>query len=341
MRALYIERHGGPEVLALREEADPTPGPGQVLVDAHRAGLNFSDLAARMGLYPDAPKPPMVSGYEVSGTVLALGEGVSHLSVGQRVLAVPPFGGQSNRVVLSSELVVPIPAAMSFDQAAAIPVNYLTAYHLLFHIGRLRPGDRLLLHMAAGGVGMAVLDLCRQVKDVEVFGTASTVKHDLLRKVGVAHPIDPRTTDVETYVRAQTHGRGVELVLDAVGGPSWAMGYRLLAPAGQLIAFGWSAMVAGQKRSVWTVARQFLGLRRYSPMQLMNDNRTVSGVNMGHLWGERQLLRSHLAHLLDRFEQGQLSPHIDRVFPLSQGAAAHRYVHERRNVGKVLFDCTC
>ncbi len=340
MKSLYITRYGGPDVLQLREEADPSPAAGQVRIRVQRAGLNFAEVSARVGLYPDSPKPPMVPGYEVAGVIDAVGSGVTKVREGDRVLAFTRFGGHADTVVVDELLTAGIPEAMSFDEAAALPVNYLTAYHMLFHVHVLKPGEKVLVHMAAGGVGQAVIQLSRRVEGVELFGTASAPKHDFLREVGVHHPIDYRTLDYVEEVGRITGGRGVDLVLDALGGPDWSKGYELLAPAGHLICFGWSNMVQSEKRNVFRVATQFVQQRRFSPMGLMEANRTVSGVNMGRLWGETALLRRHLDRLLELAEQGHIKPHVDKVFALSEAEDAHRYMQERRNVGKIVFDCT-
>ena len=167
MRALTITRYGPPEVLAVRESPDPVPGPGQVCIRVARAGLNFADVSARVGLYPDAPKPPMVMGYEVSGTVAALGQGVSGPPVGTRVLAMTRFGGQATHALADARYVLPLPEGMDLDQAAALPVNWLTAHHMLHRVANLRPGMTLLVHMAAGGVGLAAIALARAVGGVE------------------------------------------------------------------------------------------------------------------------------------------------------------------------------
>ena len=340
MKALFISRHGGPEVLEVREQPDLTAGPGQVRIAVSRAGLNFADIAARVGLYPDAPKPPMVVGYEVAGTVDQVGAGVTGLPVGTKVSAITHFGGHATQVVVNAAFARPLPEGMSEDLAAALPVNYLTAFHMLFRVGQLRPKGRVLVHMAAGGVGLAAIQLCKTVPGVEIFGTASASKHALLREAGVKHPIDYRSENYVEVVKRETGGRGVDLVLDALGGKDWAKGYSLLAPAGQLIIFGWANMVSGTKRSIPTVIKQFLSMPRFSPMQLMPDNRGVAGVNLGHLWNEQELLGDELDALLALFREGKIRPHVDRVFPLSQAADAHRYIQERKNVGKVLLDCT-
>jgi NADPH:quinone reductase-like Zn-dependent oxidoreductase len=339
MRALYNQRHGGLEVLQVREEPDPSPGQGEVLVRVARAGLNFADVQARMGLYLDAPRPPMVMGYEVSGTVEALGPGVGGVERGARVLALTRFGGQASHVVVPAWQLFPMPEQMTFEQGAALPVNYLTAFHMLHQVGNLHPGHRVLIHMAAGGVGLAAIQLARRIDDVTLFGTASARKHALLREAGLQHPIDYRTTDYVAEVQRLTGGKGVHLVLDALGGRDWRKGYRLLAPTGHLIAFGFANLVTGTRRNLASVLWRLLTVPRFSPIPLMNENRSVSGVNVGHLWSEPELMASELRQLLQLYREGRLAPHVDKVFPLERAAEAHQYIQDRQNVGKVLLDC--
>ncbi|MEW6435193.1 MAG: medium chain dehydrogenase/reductase family protein [Myxococcota bacterium] len=339
MRALVNTRFGGPEVLEVQERPDPLPQPGQVLVRVSRAGLNFADIAARVGLYPDAPKFPTVMGYEAAGRVEAVGSGVAGLAKGDRVVALCRFGAQASLVVAPATQVRKIPDAMSFDEAAALPVNYLTAYHMLFWVAPLMPGMKVLIHMAAGGVGLAAIQLCRTVKDVEIFGTASAGKHALLEELGVHHRIDYRAQDYAAEVLRLTDGKGVHRILDALGGPDWARGYSILRKGGHLLCFGWANMVQGEKRSLLRVASQFVQMKRYSPMDLMDKNRGLSGVNLGHLWDEVELLGDHLERLLELYRTGQIRPHVDKIFPLEQAGEAHAYVQARKNVGKVLLSC--
>lgn len=339
MRALTITKYGDPDVLKVLELPDPVPGAGELRIRVARAGLNFAEISARVGLYPDAPKPPFCAGYEVSGTVDAVGPGVSGFEPGERVLGMCHFGGHASHAVIKVEQAQRIPKHMTFDEAAALPVNYLTAFHMLFRVANLQPKQRVLLHMAAGGVGLAVIQLCKLVEGVEIFGTASEGKHALLRELGVQHPIDYRTKDYVEEVKRLTDGKGVDLVLDALGGSDWHKGYSLLRPAGHLIAFGWANMVDGDKRNVFHVVSEFFGMKRYAPMKLMDHNRTVSGVNLGHLWDEVEMMGGHLVKLLALSEKGIVKPRVDKVFPLVEGPAAHRYVQERKNVGKVIFNC--
>ena len=337
MRAIWITKAGGPAALAVRETPDPEPGPGRVRIRVHAAGLNFAEVMAAQGLYPDAPKPPCVVGYEVAGVVDALGEGTQEPAAGCRVLALTHFGGHADVVCVPAEQVLQIPAAMSFEEAAAIPVNYITAYHMLFRVAGIRPGERVLVHMAAGGVGIAVLQLCRTVADVEVFGTSSAAKHEALRAEGCAHPIDYRTADYAAEVSRLTGGEGVDIVLDGLGGKDWRKGLKLLRPCGHLIAFGFANMTSGQRRHPSRMAAQLLGVPLITPLQLMSQNRSISGVNIGHLWGQVALLREELQAVLALWEEGTIKPRIDRSYPFTEAAAAHQRILQRQNIGKVLL----
>src|SRR5262245_17242657 len=219
MRQVWIARHGPPGVLEVREAADPSPGAGQVRVRVDAAGINFADISARMGTYPDAPPPPCVVGYEVGGTIDAVGDGVDPARVGEPVIALTRFGGYSEAVVVPSNQAMARPAGLGAREGAAIPVNYLTAYQMLIEIARVRAGDRVLIHQAAGGVGLAALDLCRMA-GAETIGTASAGKHAFLRERGLDHAIDYRRRDYEGEVRQITRGDGVDAILDPMGGDS-------------------------------------------------------------------------------------------------------------------------
>ena len=337
MRAVWISRPGGPEALEVRETADPEPGPGQVRVRVSAAGLSFADVMAAQGLYPDAPQPPCVVGYEVAGVIDALGERSRGYAPGQRVLAMTHFGGHADVVCVPAEQVLGIPDAMSFEDAAAVPVNYLTAYHMLFRVAGVRPGERVLVHMAAGGVGTAVLQLCRTVDDLEVFGTASAAKHEVLRAEGCAHPIDYHVTNYAAEVRRLTGGEGVDIVLDPLGGNDWRKGLKLLRPGGRLVAYGFANLASGQRRRPARMAAQVAGIPLLTPLQLMNHNRTVSGVNIGRLWGQIGALREELQAVLALWDQGKVRPHIDTTYPFAEAAAAHRRILQRQNIGKILL----
>ena len=337
VRAIWITRHGGPEVLEVRETADPEPGPGQVRVRVHAAGLNFAEVMARQGLYPDAPKPPCVLGYEAAGIVDALGPGVTGPRVGRRVAVLARFGAHADVVCVPAEQAVEVPDAASFEEAAALPVNYLTAYHMLFRVASIRPGERVLVHMAAGGVGIAVLQLCRTLDGVVTFGTASAAKHEVLRAEGCTYPIDYRRVDYASEVRRLTGGEGVDVVLDALGGRDWRRGLALLRPVGRLVVFGFANLMRGERRRPLRVVSQVLRVPLVTPLGLMARNHTVSGVNIGHLWGQRALLREELEALAALWRAGHVKPRVDAVFPFADAADAHRRIAERQNIGKVIL----
>jgi NADPH:quinone reductase-like Zn-dependent oxidoreductase len=337
MRSVWITRTGPPEVLEVRDGPEPTPGPGEVLIRVRATGVNFADVMARLGLYPDAPPRPCVVGYEVAGAVERLGEGADGaLGVGRRVVALTRFGGYAEAVAVPAAQVFALPERMSFEEGAAIPVNYLTAVLMLRHFGNVRPGERVLVHAAAGGVGMAAIQLCR-IAGAEVIGTASAAKHAVLREAGVAHTIDYRVQDFETEVRRVTGGRGVDIALDATG--AFRKSYRCLAPLGRLVCFGMSGAATGLTPSWLAAAGRLATLPWFHPVKLMNDNKAVIGVNLGHLWDRIDLLRGEMLGLLADWEAGRIRPVVGKTFPLTEAAAAHRFLQERQNVGKVVLTC--
>jgi NADPH:quinone reductase-like Zn-dependent oxidoreductase len=337
MRSVVITKHGGPEVLAVREFPEPEPKAGEVRVRVKAAGLNFAEVMARKGLYPDAPKTPCVVGYEVAGVVDAVGEGVSSPKLGDRVAAMCRFGGHAEAVCVGAHQTFALPDSVSFEIGAALPVNYLTAYHMLFEVWRVKAGDKLLIHMAAGGVGTALLQLLKTVPGVETFGTASAGKHDYVRAIGCDHLIDYRSKDYVEEIKTITGGKGVDVIFDALGGDDWAKGYSILRPGGQLLAFGWANMSSGETRNVFRLASQFFKQPRFNMMGLMDHNRGVAGVNMGHLWDEVDLMRAETLAVVDMLEKGIIAPHVDKVFSFDQAADAHRWLEQGKNVGKVVL----
>jgi NADPH:quinone reductase-like Zn-dependent oxidoreductase len=278
-----------------------------------------------------------VVGYEGAGVVDALGPGVNGPAVGSRVIYLSMFGGHADVVCVPAEQLTVMPDAMSFEHAAALPVTYLTAYHMLFRVARVQGGEHVLIHMAAGGVGTALLQLCRTVPGVVTYGTASQPKHEFIRGLGCDHPIDYRNQDYAAEVMRLTQGRGVDLVLDPLGGPDWGKGYRLLAPAGLLVAFGLANANKGGTRRIVHVLGQLVRSPLFRPMQLMSDNRGVAGVNMGHLWKEIALLRGETDALIELYRKGAIAPHVGASYPFSRAAEAHAELEYGRNVGKVLL----
>ena len=323
----------------MRERPDPgPPGEGQVRVRVRAAGINFADLMARSGLYPEAPKPPCVVGYEFAGDVESVGEGVEGLSDGDRVLGGSRFGSYAELVNAEAAQVLPLPERWSYEQGAATPVTYATAYAGLIRFGGLEEGERVLVQAAAGGVGVAATQIAKLAGAAEVYGTASPSKHEAIRRLGVDHPIDYREQDfVKEVRRIAGEGQPLDLVLDAVGGSSFRKSFSLLRPGGRLVCFGASAVQSGERRSIPGALKALLQTPRFNPLKLMRDSKSVIGLNMLALLDAKGTLEEYVEPLRKWMEAGSIEPVVAEAFPLERGADAHRYMHERRNVGKVVL----
>jgi NADPH:quinone reductase-like Zn-dependent oxidoreductase len=334
MRAVVITKHGGPGVLQVQERPDPPIGPGEVRIAVAAAGVNFADVMARMGLYPDAPKPPCVVGYEVAGTILELGEGVSDshptLSNGQRVFAGTMFGGYASQVVVPAADVVGLPDGLSFEQGTAIPVNYATAWAGLLGYGSLQPGERVLIHSAGGGVGIAATQIAKR-HGAEVYGTASPGKHAQCQAFGVDHALDYTSPGWERGLPA------FDVILDAVGGNSFRRSYTMLAPGGRMVAFGASAFVSGQRRNLLTAIGTLARMPRFNLIKQMSESKAVIGLNMLTLWKDRKTLEPWTRPLLSLLADGTVQPVVAGTFSFEDAGAAHTMITERRNVGKVVL----
>ena len=336
MRQVTIVRHGPPDVLRLVTKPDPAPAAGEIRVTVRASGVNFADILARLGLYPDAPKPPVVVGYEVSGVVDAVGAGVTAFREGDRVVALTRFGGYADRVIVPMGFVFHGPPSIDDVTAAAIPVNYLTALIGLYRLANLTAGETVLVHGAAGGVGIAATQLAR-LRGARVIGTASAEKHDAIRANGVEHALDYRHGSVAAEVRRLTNGRGADVVLDPIGGRSFRESYQMLAPLGRLVLYGASRLASGERRSLWRIVTTLAQMPRFHPLSLMNRNRGVFGLNLGHLWDERDRLADAMSQIFADVAAGRLRPVVARTFPLEQAAEAHRFIQARSNIGKVVL----
>ncbi|MDQ7992036.1 MAG: zinc-binding dehydrogenase [Propionicimonas sp.] len=336
MREVVITGYGGPERLQVRERPDPVPGPGQVRLRVRAAGVNFADVLARQGLYPDAPKPPCVVGYEVSGVVDAVGQRADTDHLGREVFAMTRFGGYSDTVVVAQEQVFDKPAPLTHEQAAALPVNYLTAWQLLVVMGGLTRDETVLIHNAGGGVGLAAVDVAAHL-GARILGTASPAKHAFLTQRGVTEAIDYRAGDWTREVARLTDGRGVELVIDPLGGAHWRKSWKVLRSTGRLGMFGVSAASGTGVGARLGLLRIGLGMPWFNPVTLMNQNRSAFGVNVGHLWGETGKVGAWMRAILEGVDQGWVRPHVDRSFALADAGAAHAYLEQRRNIGKVVL----
>jgi NADPH:quinone reductase-like Zn-dependent oxidoreductase len=341
MRAVVITRHGGPEVLQVQERPDPPVRAGEVRIAVKAAGINFADTLARTGLYPDSPKVPCVVGYEVAGEVESVGEGVESVTLGGRVLAGTRFNGQAELVTVPEGMVYPLPERLSFEEGAAFPVNYATAQAGLVVMGGLKENERVLIHAAAGGVGISATQIAKRI-GAEVFGTASASKHDAIRAQGVDHPIDYRSQDFVAEVRRLTSGEGIDVAFDALGPSSFRKDYTLLRPGGRLIMYGASEVQTGETRSMPAALRTlakspFSSMPWWKGLGVMNENKGVFGLNLLSWWDAEGGLDRVIAPLISGLQAGELRPVVAAAFPFDRAAEAHRFIAERRNVGKVVL----
>jgi NADPH:quinone reductase-like Zn-dependent oxidoreductase len=328
---------GGPDVLQVREVADPAPSGTELRIRVKASGVNFADVLARKGMYPDAPKLPAVVGYEVSGVVDAAGRQAREGWIGTDVFALTRFHGYADTVVVPESQVFSKPANLSHAQCAAIPVNYLTAWQLMVAVGSLSADETVLIHNAGGGVGLAALDIGRHV-GARMIGTASKGKHAFLKERGINDVIDYRSVDWLPEVMRLTDGKGVELVLDPLGGSHWKKSYKALRHTGRLGMFGVSSATESRLPGPAKLVGMVAGLPLFNPVSLMNANRAVFGVNLGHLWHEVDKIRRWGEILLQGVAEGWVRPHVDEVFPLAKAGEAQAYIEARKNVGKVVLE---
>ncbi len=340
MRAVVITKHGGPDVLQVQDRPEPSLAPGQARIIVKAAGINFADLMARSGVYPEAPKPPSVVGYEVAGTVESVADDVDDLAVGDRVIAGTRFGGYAEMVAVDRSQILPLPDSLSFEQGASVVVNYTTAYAGLVLMGGLRKGDRMLIHSAAGGVGIAALQVGKEI-GAEMYGTASAGKHDAIRAQGCHHPIDYRTVDFAAEVARLTDDQGVDVVMDAIGPTSFKRSYASLRQGGRLIMFGLSEVQTGDKRNLPAVIKGFVRMPMatmpwWKSLSVMNENKGIYGLNMLGWW-DREGLDRVLPPLQAGLDSGAFVPVVAESFSFEQAPDAHRFLADAKGIGKVVL----
>ena len=338
MRAMVVRRHGDVSALELRQLAEPPAAPGQILVSVKAAGVNFADVLARLGLYKAAPKPPFIPGLEVAGVVEKAGEGVTAYKAGDRVMAFCPFGGYAEKVAVSESYAMRIPAGVTFSEAAAFPVQYLTAYHALFQLAHARKTDTVLVHAAAGGVGIASLQLLR-ITGSAVFATVgSDSKATVVKEENpAARTIVYTREDFSKVIREETGGHGIDVVLDSVGGETFRKSWNLLRPYGRYVLLGAASAVRpgaiSKLGALWRIRSMLL----VSPLTMIDKNRTLSAFNLFHLADRQDLLREAAEELLSLYSAGSIKPRVGLALPLEKAAEAHRRLQERATVGKVVL----
>lgn len=336
MRRIVYTEKGGLDAIKIIEEENPKPASNEVLIEVHRAGINFADLMMRQGLYGAAPNFPFTPGYEIAGVIIKLGKNVTKFNTGDRVVSLCGFGGYSEQVCVSIDRTFLLPDEVSFDTAAAMPVTYATAYHMLKHLGNFQKGDSILVHHAAGGVGTAAAQIGRYLGASKIIGTSSAEKSDFVSKQGMIH-VDRNKQDFVDICKIETDGEGVHHALDPVGGRHLMRSYKSLRSGGRLYCFGASSAVKGPKRSLLSAIKMWKMTPKFDPLRMMNSNKAVFGVHLG-TWKDEEIMGQHMLELSELLREGAINPIVDKIFRFEDVAEAQKYIHDRRNKGKVLLD---
>jgi NADPH2:quinone reductase len=336
MKAAFVTEYGAPEVLVIKETSIPTPSPGQILVRVRAIGLNFADIFGRFGVYPGTPKPPFIPGLEFSGDIVAVGEDVTLFKGRERVMGYSRLGSHAEYVVLDQHYATTLPETMTYEEGASFLVTNLSAYHGIVRLANIRRGEKLLVHAAAGGVGLATVQMAKYL-GAEVYGTAGTdQKVDLVRSVGADHVINYTTTDFADEVNRLTANYGADVVMDSVGGEVFRKSWQLLAQMGRYILYGISSVTGKGALSRLKVAAAFSSMRPIFPPNLIGANKGIFGFNLGTLTGKEKYFKSAVDEFIGWYGKGRLKTFIGKVFPFEQIVEAHRYLQTRQSVGKVV-----
>jgi len=322
----------------MRKEKDPAPGAGEVLIEVEASRLNFADVLARRGFYPDAPSMPCVLGYEVVGKVLDVDGEVKKLSPGDRVLAFTRFGGYASKVVAHSAAVVKIPEKMPAGVATALATQYCTAWYAAEEMVRLQTGDHVLIQAGAGGVGTALVQIAKR-RGCVIFATASSqTKLDYLKSQGVDHPINYRKKDFAREVRSISGNRGLDVVFDSIGGKTFRKGYSLLASGGRIVAFGVAGMT-GNRRNFFRILRTVLGFGLFHGLALISNSKSVLGVNMLRIAENKpDVLQRCMAAVMKLARKKELNPKVGGEYPADRVAEAHEFLEMRKSTGKIILE---
>ncbi|MCC6807199.1 MAG: zinc-binding dehydrogenase [Deltaproteobacteria bacterium] len=326
---IVIAKYGPAERLTLRARAADEPGPHEVTIDVRYSGINFADIQMRLGLYPEAPPKPFVPGYEVSGIVAAVGEGVTRFKIGDEVVAGTLFGGYTSKITLAEDNLFPLPRHIDLAQGAALPVAFFTAHLALVDMGRVRKGDRVLIECATGGVGTIAVQIAKHL-GAEVVGLTTSP-----RKKAYIESLGARAYTSEEFLADKTL-KDFDFVLNSSGGRSVKQQMARLGLTGRIVCIGMSSGIANGKRSLWRMAKTLLTMPIFPVLALFNRNQGVFALNALRVLQDPKWVKK-LTEALVLVEEMRLAPHVDRVFSSAEAPAAHEYIQTKQAKGKVLL----
>ncbi|MEZ4453677.1 MAG: medium chain dehydrogenase/reductase family protein [Nannocystaceae bacterium] len=340
MLQVVIDRPGLHDRLVVHERPDPIAGPGEVRVRVRAIGVNYADCIVRMGLYASAREYvgwPITPGFEVSGEVDAIGDGVDPSLLGAEVIALTRFGGYASAVVVPAHQVFRAPTGLDLVRAAGVPAVFLTAYYALFELAHPRPGSTILVHSAAGGVGSALLQLARVAGCEAVAVVGASHKVAAAAALGAKAVIDKSREDL--WAAAERHAPGgYQVICDANGVSTLGQSYRHLAPTGKLVIYGFHSMLPRSGRVRWLrLAFDWLRTPRFNPLRLTNENRSVLAFNLSYLFDAREVLGEAMAKILGWIAAGEVTLPAVTTYPLRQVADAQRALESGQTVGKLVL----
>lgn len=341
MQRILIEKPGGYDRLKLVSAPTPPPGPGEVLVASQAIGVNYADCIVRMGLYSSAKKYvgwPITPGFEFAGVVEAVGDAVSEHAVGDHVFGLTRFGAYASHVLVPEGQLFPLFPGFTMERAAVFPTTHLTAWYALCALTRPRPGQRVLVHSAAGGVGTAALRICEHLGCTTIGVVGSAHKVSAAREAGADFVIDRSSEDLWKAVE-RIAPRGADIVLESTGVATLSASYNHLAPAGYLVIFGLASMLPRDgKRINWPLlAWNWLRLPRFNPISMLDGNKSVCAFNLSYLFDQQDTLKQAMSTLREWAAAGALPAPPVSTYSLANAAAAHRDLESGKTIGKLVL----
>ena len=341
MKKIIIEKPGNYNQLKIKEFPNPIPGKGEILIETRACGINFADCLVRMGLYKSAKEFvgwPITPGFEASGVITELGEGVTKFSKGQKVIAITRFGGYSTHLIAPEHQVFLLPENINFLQGAAIPAVFLTAYYALFELANPKKKSTILVHSAAGGVGSTLIQFGK-LADCHVIGVVgSPHKREFVQKLGADAVIDKSTQDLWKKAK-ELAPMGYGVIFDANGVETLRQDYKHLDSGGKLVVYGFHSMFSkGRGTPNWfKLLWDYFRTPRFNPLNMTSDNHSILAFNLSYMFDKKEILTDNMNTILKWIQEGKISPPTVKAYPFEQAAEAQRDLESGQTVGKLVL----